>query len=148
MPLASPIATASSLLFVCAALAYRAAGKTGSHGLILQDPFELSLMSRFAGLLAAIMLLAKLLSGGEQGLLALGGLSGLLDVDPITLSMAKMANMGLSQSLAVSTVLIAAAANGLAKSVLAIAFGGWRLGLTLSALALLALIVGAIAYLG
>jgi len=103
-------------------------------------------MMRFAALLAVIMLLAKFFSGGEDGLLALGGLSGLLDVDPITLSMAKMANFGLSQSLAVSTILIALASNSVAKSVLAVVFGGWRLGMKLSAVALVAMGAGALAY--
>jgi hypothetical protein len=42
--------------------------------------------------------------------------------------------------------LIAAVANGLAKSVLTLAFGGPRLGLTLSAIALLAFSGGAAAY--
>jgi len=142
------MAASSSLLLVAAGLAYRAAAKTEAHGLILQDPFELTLILRFAGLLAVIMLLAKLFSGGEGGLLTLGGLSGLLDVDPITLSMARMANTGLAQSLAVSTILVAVATNCLAKSFLAVIFGGWRLGLKLSGVALLAFGAGAAAYFG
>jgi uncharacterized membrane protein (DUF4010 family) len=147
LPLALPITAAASLLFVAGAIAYRAASNTHSDGLTIDDPFELSLMLRFSVLLAGIMLLAKFFSGGESGLFALGGLSGLLDVDPITLSMAKMANTGLASTIAVSTILIAATANGLAKSVLAIIFGGWRLGLKLSGLALLAFGAGAAAYL-
>ncbi len=144
--LAAPIGAASALLLVPAALAYRAAEKAGAQGLILQDPFELPLMLRFTALLAAIMLLAKFLSGGQSGLFALGGISGLLDVDPITLSMARLASTGVTPAIAVSTILIAGAANGLAKSVLAVAFGGWRLGGALSAIALLAFGAGAAAY--
>jgi uncharacterized membrane protein (DUF4010 family) len=147
-PLAPAMVASSSLLLIAAGLAYRAAAKSQPHGLILKDPFELSLMLRFAGLLAVIMLLAKFLSGGEGGLLALGGLSGLLDVDPITLSMARMVNTGLSQPLATLTILTAVATNCLAKSVLAVIFGGWRLGLTLSGIALLAFGAGAVAYFG
>lgn len=148
LPLAGPIAAASSLLFVLAALTYRAAGRTTTDRLVIEDPFDLSLMLRFTVLLAAIMVLAKLFSAGENGLFALGAISGFLDVDPITLSMAKMANTGFSQFLAVSTILIAATTNGLAKSVLAITFGGWRLGLRLSGAALLAFGAGTTAYLG
>ena len=143
--LAAPIGAASTLLLIPAALAYRAAGKAGAQGLILQDPFELPLMLRFTALLAAIMLLAKHFSSGQSGLFALGGISGLLDVDPITLSMARLAGTGVTPAVAVSTILIAAAANGLAKSVLAVAFGGPRLGLALSAMALLAFGAGAAA---
>lgn len=147
MPLAAPVSAASSLLFIAAALAYRASARTQTDGLTIQDPFELSLMLRFTVLLAGIMLLARFFSAGQGGLFALGGLSGLLDVDPVTLSMAKMVNTGLSLPLAAGTILIAGAANGLAKSVLAIIFGGWRLGLMLSGLALLAFGAGAAAYL-
>jgi uncharacterized membrane protein (DUF4010 family) len=148
LPLAPAMVAASGLLLVAAVLAYRAAAKTEAHSLTLKDPFELSLMLRFACLLAGIMLVAKLFSGGKSGLFTLGALSGLLDVDPITLSMAKMANTGLAPSLAISTILIAAASNGLAKSILAIIFGGWRLGLTLAGIALLAFGAGMATYLG
>lgn len=147
LALAAPIAAAAGLLFILGVLAYRAAGRTENSGLVIEDPFDLSLMLRFTVLLGAIMLLAKAFSGGPSGLFALGAVSGLLDVDPITLSMAKMANTGLSQFLAVSTILIAATTNGLAKSVLAIIFGGWRLGLRLSGAAMLAFCAGAAAHL-
>jgi len=144
--LAPTMAAASAPPLIGAALAYRAAGKGQSEALKLSDPLELSLMLRFAVLLAAIMLLAKLFAAGEGGLFALGGLSGLLDVDPITLSMARMSNTGLAEFVAVSTILIACASNALAKSVLAVIFGGWRLGLQLSGLGVLALGAGALVF--
>jgi uncharacterized membrane protein (DUF4010 family) len=137
---------ASAPLLVGAALTYRTAEKGASEGLKLSDPVELSLMLRFALLLAGIMVLAKLFSNGEGGLFALAGVSGLLDVDPITLSMARESNTGLSQFVAVSTILIACASNALAKSVLAVIFGGWRLGLWLSGLAVVAAGAGALVF--
>jgi uncharacterized membrane protein (DUF4010 family) len=144
--LAPAMAAASAPLLIGAGLAYRAASKKESQGLKLTDPLELPLMLRFAVLLAGIMLLAKLFSGGESGLFALAGFSGLLDVDPMTLSMARMANTGLSQFIAVAAILIASASNALAKSVLAVIFGGWRLGLWLGALAVLGAGAGALVY--
>ncbi|HKQ45783.1 MAG TPA: DUF4010 domain-containing protein [Rhizomicrobium sp.] len=142
-PLGTPIGAASILLLIPAALAYRAAGKADAQGLSLQDPIELPLMLRFTALVAAIMLLSKILSSGPAGLFALGGLTGLLDVDPITLSMAQLTGTQITPAVAAATILIAAAANGLAKSVLAVTFGGLRLGLALSAMALLAFCAGA-----
>lgn len=141
--LAPPMAAASAVLLIPALLAYRAAGKAGGLGLTLTDPFELPLMLRFTALLCGIMLLVHFLSSGTSGLFALGGISGLLDVDPITLSMAKAAGGEVTPAVAVSTILIAATANGVAKSVLAVAFGGARLGLALSGFALLAFGAGA-----
>ncbi|OAI44383.1 hypothetical protein AYO42_04910 [Rhizomicrobium sp. SCGC AG-212-E05] len=144
-PLAAPIAAASTVLAAGVVVAYRAAGRTDKQDLSLEDPFELPLMLRFTGLLAVIMLLAKLLSTENAGLFALAGASGLLDVDPITLSMARLADNGVSQSVAVSAILIAASTNGLAKAVLAVAFGGKRLGLIMGAMALAAFGAGALA---
>jgi uncharacterized membrane protein (DUF4010 family) len=142
-PLGAPIGAASILLLVPAVLAYRAAGKAGGQGLTLQNPFELPLMLQFTVLLSAIMLLSKLFSSGQSGLFALAGLSGLLDVDPITLSMARLAGAGITPAVAAAAILIAASANALSKSVLAVTFGGPRLGLALSAMALLAFGAGA-----
>jgi uncharacterized membrane protein (DUF4010 family) len=147
-PLATPVLAASIALAVPAAIAWRAAGGRKSHDLTLSDPLELTLMLRFVLLLTAIMLLAKFFSSTQSGLLALGGLSGLLDVDPVTLSMAKMADGGLSPVLAAETILAAAVANGLAKSALAVIFGGVRLGAMLGAAALAALVLGWVAWTG
>lgn len=145
-PLATPIGAAAALLLIAAAIAYYFAGRSPSHSLSLQDPLELSLMLRFCGLLAVIMLLAKLAMARQGGMLALGGLSGLLDVDPITLAMARLAGNGTPVRLAAETILIAAAANGLSKAVLGQIFGGWRLGTMLSAASLCAITVGALAW--
>lgn len=147
IPLGPPVAAAIGPLLACAAWAYWAAGREPRHALALRDPLELSLILRFAVLLTAIMLLSKLYSGGTSGLFAVGGLSGLLDVDPITLSMAEMTGKGLAAAFAVSTILIAAASNGLAKAVLGTVFGGWKLGLALCTLAVISTAAGALTYL-
>jgi uncharacterized membrane protein (DUF4010 family) len=145
-PLAAPVGAAAAVLLVAAAFAYRFAARSEPHALALDNPVELSLMLRFCLLLVAIMLLAKLATAHQGGLLALGGLSGLLDVDPITLAMARLADSGSSVQLAAETILIAALANGVAKTVLAFGFGGWRLGLILGAAALMAALAGGLAF--
>ncbi len=107
-------------------------------------------MLQFTAILTVIMLLAKLASlfPDHTGLLSLGGISGLLDVDPITLSMADLARTaGTPAALASATILTAATANGLAKTVLAIIFGGARLGATLAFLLIAAVGAGALVYL-
>jgi uncharacterized membrane protein (DUF4010 family) len=60
--------------------------------------------------------------------------------------MARLAGTGVTPAVAAATILIAGAANALAKSVLAVVFGGPRLGLSLSAMALLAFGAGAAVY--
>lgn len=145
-PLAAPIGAAVAFLLMAALAAYYFAGRSPAHSLTLQDPLELSLMLRFCGLLAVIMLLSKLATAQQGGTLALGGLSGLLDVDPITLAMARLAGNGTSLQLAAETILIAGAANGLSKAVLGQIFGGWRLGSILSGTALCAILAGGSAW--
>ncbi|MBS0282434.1 MAG: DUF4010 domain-containing protein, partial [Proteobacteria bacterium] len=73
--------------------------------------------------------------------------SGLLDVDPITLSMAGMVPASLSASVAAETILVAAFTNGIAKVVLGAVFGGVRLGSALLAALLLSAACGAFVYL-
>ena len=145
-PLASPMAAASLILLAPAALAYRAAAKADGTALVVQDPFDLPLLLRFTALMAAILLAVKLFGGRPTSFYLLAGVSGLLDVDPITLSMARLSGSGVAQSVAVAAILIAAAANATAKFVLASAFGGARLGLSLGACALAAGGAGALVY--
>lgn len=145
-----PVLAAAVILFLPAIAGYlRPTGRTQSPDLLLHDPFELSLMAKFLVLLSGIMLLSKLAMNyaGPAGLIPLGGLSGLLDVDPITLSMAGMVPASLSASVATQTILVAAFTNGIAKAVLGAIFGGVRLGSALAAALLLSAASGAFVYL-
>jgi uncharacterized membrane protein (DUF4010 family) len=147
-PLLWPIAIAASIFLIPAVIAYRIAGRTKETSLTLEDPFDLTTILRFTALLAVIMLLAKLAANrfGETGLLALGAGSGILDVDPITLSMAKLVNTGLVPATAAATILMAAATNAISKAVLAFFFGGLRMGLILGAIMLGALVAGGLVF--
>lgn len=146
-PLGPPVAAAIAPLLACATWVYWAAGREPRHALALRDPLELSLILRFAILLTAIMLLSKFYSHGTSGLFAVGGISGLLDVDPVTLSMAGMTGKGLAAAIAAGTILIAAASNGVTKAVLGMAFGGWKIGAALCGLAVLSIAAGVFTYL-
>lgn len=142
-PLGAPMAAAALVLLVPALVSFRIAGKTEAQALKLEDPLELPMLLRFTALFAAILLFSKLVAGGKSEMLLLGAASGLLDVDPITLSMAQLAGRDIPISLAVSTILLAAVANAVAKAVLATSFGGLRLGLWLWLAAALAAAAGA-----
>lgn len=146
-PLTPPVTAASLLLLAGAALAYRRAGHAPQAPLALQNPFEPGLLLRFTALFVLILLLAKWLSHGETGMLfALGGLSGVLDVDPVTLSMAEMTRTGTAPAIAAVTILLAAASNVVAKTVLGWGFGGRRLGMILSLAAAASIAVSAAAW--
>ncbi len=127
--LAFPIAGAVAMLLAVTAFAYwRAAGDDMQTNLKLEDPFDLFAVLRLGALFAAIMLIATWVghSLGDVGLISLGAVSGLADVDPITLSMAQQSGHTVEYSEAALVILVAASANVAAKSMLAILFGGVR----------------------
>ena len=103
------------------------------------NPFEFWLAVRFGLLLSAIMLLARLAPPwlGEQGVFLLAAISGLGDVDAISLSMARFGGASVSLPGAAVAVAIAAFANTLVKAGLAFAIGrkgmAWRLAGVLTA---------------
>jgi uncharacterized membrane protein (DUF4010 family) len=84
---------------VAAYLGWRARNEATDHPqLDLKNPFDLGVVLQFGALLAVIMLLAKWLSAwaGANGVYALAFVSGLVDVDAISLSMARLAPGGLA----------------------------------------------------
>ena len=85
------------------------------------NPVELGAALKFAALVAGVMLLAKIAAQeiGRAGVYALAAVSGLADVDALTLSLAEGASSGLSAQTATLAVLIGVAANTLAKSAIA-----------------------------
>jgi uncharacterized membrane protein (DUF4010 family) len=136
IPLGAPVAGAVLALVASAALLYRFTGPDGPEAkLALSDPFDLWLILRFTALLAVIMVVAEWLSGlyGQGSLLGLAAVSGLADVDPITLSTAETVGTRLTASYGSAIILVAAGANLTAKCVLAIFFGGIRFAMTLIA---------------
>lgn len=92
----------------------------------LSNPFELGPALRFALLLAAILFLVeagrRLL--GDVGVYLVALLSGLADVDAITLSLARNAQGELSNEIAVQGIFIAALSNSLVKAGLILVIGG------------------------
>lgn len=115
-----------------------------AEGLQPRNPFELRLALQFALLLAAVMFLAKALKAwvGDAGLYVLSVVSGLSDVDAITLSLGSMASSAeIEQTIAVIGVALAVAANTLVKPALVIILG--RSGMALRMLLPLGLAIGA-----
>ncbi|MEQ8516733.1 MAG: DUF4010 domain-containing protein, partial [Chromatocurvus sp.] len=85
---------------------------------------------------------------GDKGLLALAAASGVTDVDAITLSLSRMSLDDVAVPTAVLGIVIAAAANTLAKAAMAAGIGGRavgvRVGVVLVASALTGLAVAAL----
>ncbi|MBH8581639.1 MgtC/SapB family protein [Bisbaumannia pacifica] len=96
----------------------------------VSNPFELWPAVRFGALLAGIFLAVAAARHwlGDSGLYGLALISGLTDVDPVTLSFARLAADEQSWALASRGIVLAALANTLFKSGLVAVLGGARMG--------------------
>jgi uncharacterized membrane protein (DUF4010 family) len=103
--------------------------KKGGTDFNLENPFRLKEVLRFGFILTMVMVLAVAARHlfGEAGLIGLAAISGLADVDAITLSMAKTAQADATSGPALA-ILTAVGVNTLAKNGYAAYVGGTRIG--------------------
>ncbi len=125
-----PISLVSAAGFGSAFLIYKLnKGKEAKAGIVLKNPLDLSTAIKFALFYAAIQWLVKY--GGENfgdnGTYIVGAISGITDVDAITLSMAKMVRGSSDFSIAINTILIAAMSNTLVKFLIVVIVGSIEL---------------------
>ena len=113
---------------------------------VVRNPFELRVVIGFAALLAAILLLTRIVTEyfGGEGSIALAAIAGLADVDAITLSMTRLAGTA-DAGVAAIAILVAVAANSASKSALALSVGGRRFGLAYAGITAAAVAAGAVA---
>ncbi len=97
----------------------------------MSNPLELKSAISFGALLAAVMLFGEALKKwfGDAGILALSAVSGVADVDAITLSLARMSQEDLAVQLTVLGIVVAAAMNSVIKGGMTLVIGGKALGL-------------------
>lgn len=121
--------------------------KEGVEGgrLKLTNPFEIATVLKFGLLLTVITVTTKLLTrvGGGEGVYALAALSGISDVDAMTLSMSRLASDPGSVTLAANAVLIVVAVNTISKAVIGWITGGAEYGKRLLMAAAAAIAAGA-----
>jgi uncharacterized membrane protein (DUF4010 family) len=91
--------------------------KQDGGDLPLKNPLNFSTAIKFALFFAGVMLLVRYTSEnfGDSGTYIAGAVSGITDVDAITLSMAKLAKDGGGSEVAINTILLAALSNTLVK---------------------------------
>jgi uncharacterized membrane protein (DUF4010 family) len=131
-----PIAVAAGAIYLGAYLLWRrAGGGEPVPRMGLQNPFQLGTALKFGLLLAAVLVLASALQSqiGDPGLYLLAAVSGISDVDAITLSLSQMAGIQVGVGVAARGILLAAAVNTVVKAGLALFVGGRALGLRVGA---------------
>lgn len=111
------------------------------------NPLDLPAVLKFSALLAAVMILSRVATkvAGSAGVYALAALSGLADVDAISLSMARHGVQEIGMAPAAAAVLLAIFSNTVVKVGLAWGIGGAAMGIRLAVGSLLAFGAGAAA---
>lgn len=101
------------------------AGEGGEAVRVITNPFELATALKFGLLLAGVTLAAHALgdAAGAAGIFAVAIVSGLADVDAISLTMAGLTDFEIDPAVPVLAVLLATSANTMTKSVLLVALG-------------------------
>ena len=126
--------------------ALRASGeKEDAEGPELKNPFALIPALKFGILLMVVLLIATIAGDtfGSQGVVVVAALSGLADVDPITLAVARQAEAGdVTVSLAALAITIGVIANFVVKGGIAIVGGGKAFGNLVAVVFAAASIVG------
>lgn len=140
--ISAPITAAAGVTLIGTAVLYWAhrEGSREQPQLIIKNPLDLGAVFWLVALLAAIMLVAKVLAvqTGSAGVYVLAGFSGIVDVDALTLSMTRLAGMQVPMIEASTAILIAAVSNTVSKAVIATAIGGSRLGVAMGMVSTLA----------
>lgn len=117
---------------------------------VARNPLNLWFALKFGLLLTLIMMLTRTAKAmlGDRGLLAISGISGLADVDAITLSVSSMFNQAqMKLPIAVIAILLAAAVNTLVKPALLTVIAGFRPAVHVWLISIIALAAGGSAYL-
>jgi uncharacterized membrane protein (DUF4010 family) len=124
----------------------RRGGEAKPEGLVHRNPFELPEVLKFGAILGVVMLAAGIGKSlyGDSGLMAVAAISGLADVDALTLS---VANMGPATAVGIAAILLTLGVNSAAKAVYAGIAGGMKLGITLFVLNMAAMAVAVVSYL-
>ncbi|MDZ7805018.1 MgtC/SapB family protein [Thiohalophilus sp.] len=128
-----PITVMTVVMLAGVVIIWHRKESSGDGELSVTNPFQIKMALQFGLLLAAVMFLAEAAMAwlGDAGIYLVALISGVADVDAITLSLASMAKSDLADATAVHGIVIAAIVNTLFKTALALFIAGrqmfWRL---------------------
>ena len=147
--LAAPL-VAAALVLIGASLAFgagwRAEGDDATGAKPFRNPFELVSVLRFAALLAVILVASRWLVAvfGGSGAVGAAAVAGLADVDAITLSITQVHGAAITPVEAAVAIFVAALANSVTKTGIAVTAGTPRFGLSYGLVTLAAVLAAAI----
>jgi uncharacterized membrane protein (DUF4010 family) len=108
------------------------------------NPLDLKSALLLGALLTVILLMASVLQQwlGNAGIYVLATVSGITDVDAITLSLARMSQSGLESTTVIIGIIIASSVNNLMKAGMAFSIGGRAMLMRVALPILLSLLAG------
>ncbi|MBN9012969.1 MAG: DUF4010 domain-containing protein, partial [Rhizobiales bacterium] len=143
-PLIPALLTAAAVLGIGAAALWIRNVQQETPDLQIGNPLAIGTAIKLAALLAAVMLAAELVRRmfGEVGVLVVAALSGVADVDAVTISMARMAGGDVDSNTAARAVMVAIAVNTISKTIMAGSVGNRKVGLFVGGISAAALAAG------
>jgi uncharacterized membrane protein (DUF4010 family) len=143
-PLVPALLTAAAVLGVGAAVLWFRNVQQETPELRIGNPLAIGTAIKLAALLAAVMLAAELVRRmfGGVGVLMVAALSGVADVDAVTISMARMAGGDVEPTMAAHAIMIGIAVNTVSKTVMAGSVGNRKVGLLVGGISAAALAAG------
>lgn len=133
LPALLPVLLMTLIMLIGVVIIWQRNEKDTEAELPVTNPFQIKIALQFGLLLALVMFLSKAFMAwfGETGIYLVALVSGIADVDAITLSLASMAGKDLAMETAIHGIVIAAITNTLFKTSLALFIAGrqvmWRL---------------------
>jgi uncharacterized membrane protein (DUF4010 family) len=143
-PLAPPLAVAAAVLALGSAILLFHSTEQENPKLRVDNPLAIGTALKLAAFIAGIMLAVGLLRGafGSVGVLIVAALSGIADVDAVTISLARLNGEGIESNAVVLGILIAVYVNTTSKAVLAGWVGGKKVGTTVGGISAFAVLGG------
>ena len=147
LPLIPALATAAAVLGIGAAILWFRNIEREAPELQVSNPLAVGTAIKLAVLLAAVMLAAELVrrTFGGVGILVVAALSGIADVDAVTISIARMDGGDVDLNTAARAIMTAIAINTVSKAIMASWVGSKKVGLLVGGISAVALAVGLVA---
>ena len=144
--LVAPLLVMTLVLYFPALLIWRTYrnGTRVEQPTLNNNPLDLKSALLLGALLTVILLLASVLQQwlGNAGIYVLAAVSGITDVDAITLSLARMSQSGLESRIVLIGIIIASSVNNLMKAGMAVSIGGRAMLLRVALPIVLSLLAG------
>lgn len=150
MTLLFPLAAVAAVLAIAAALLLVKNGGGESPELKITNPLELGTALKLTAIIAIVTLGAEVVQDavGKAGVLLVAALSGVADVDAVTISMARLGGGRIAIDVAVQAIALAVGVNSIAKAAMAGWAGGARIGSYVGVASALAVLAGAAVLIG